>query len=148
MILDILARLSNAQDFTEADEVSTDKYDCGNPTVKNRIGSGERLSLVFVITTAAAGDSASATDTFDLKAVEDTAADLSTKTEIISRRVPAAELVAGALFEVPLPSQKPTKRYLGGQIVSGTGDTVSASCYLVPSQHVPSFVAYAKGYTN
>jgi len=148
MILDILARLASAQAFTDADEVSASSYDCGNPTIKNRIGSGERLSLVFVITTAGAGDGASATDTTDLTAVEDTAADLSTKTPIIARRVPAAELVAGAMFEVPLPSQKPTKRYLGAQVVQGTGDTVSATVYLVPSDHVPSFVAYAKNYTN
>lgn len=146
MILDKLLQLAAAQAFTDADEVTENTVDLGNPTIKNRIGSGTRMSLVFVITTAAAGDSASVTDTCRLKAVEDTAANLSTKTEIVSRLVPAAELVAGAIVEIPLPVQKPTKRYLGGQVELGTGDTVSADCYVVPSDHVPAFVAYAKGY--
>ena len=147
MILDKYLQLAVAQAFTDADEVSENTIDLGNPTIKNRVGSGERLSLAFVITTAAAGDSASATDTTDLVAVEDTAANLGTKTEIISRRVPASELVAGAIFEVPLPSNKPTKRYLGAQVVQGAGDTVSATIYVIPSEHMPSFLAYAKGYS-
>lgn len=147
MILDVLARLADAQAFPDSDDVSASSYDLGNPTVKNRVGTGTKLSLVFVITTAAAGDSASMTDTFRFKAVEDTQASLATKTEIISRLVPGAELTVGAVIEVPLPSGKPTKRYLGAQVEIGTGDTVSADCYVVPSEHVPQFTAYAKGYT-
>ena len=146
MILDELLKLAAAQAFTDADEVTQNTLDLGNPTVKRRVGNGKPLSLVFVVTTAAAGDSASFTDTCDFKAVEDTAANLGTKTEIISRRVPAAELVAGAVIDVPLPVNKPTKRFLGGQVVLGTGDTVSASCYVVPTEDVQAFVPYAKGY--
>lgn len=147
MILDILARLANAQAFSGSGAVSENTYDCGNPTIKNRVGTGTPLSLVFVVTTAAAGDSGSLTDTFDFKAVEDTAEALGTKTEIISRRVPGAELVVGAIIHVPIPVNKPTKRFLGGQVALGSGDTVSADCYIIPTEHVPAFTAYAKGYT-
>lgn len=146
MILDRLAKLGAAQAFTENDEKTSFSYDCGNPTIKNRIGSGEKLSLMFVITTRAAGDSASITDTCDFCAVEDTSAALGSSVVIIQRRVPAAELVVGAVIEVPLPVGRPTKRYLGGQVVLGASDTLSADCYVVPSTHVQDFIAYAKGY--
>jgi hypothetical protein len=146
MILDAYLKCAAAQAFTDADEVSASSIDLGNPTIKNRIGTGERMSMVFVVTTAAAGDSASITDTCRLKVVEDTASTLATKTEIISRLVPAAELTANAIFDVPLPAQKPTKRYIGAQVELGTGDTVSMSAYLVMSDQVQAFVAYAKGY--
>ena len=146
MILDKLTQLGTAQAFTESDEKTTFSYDCGNPVVKNRVGTGERLSVVFVITTAAAGDSASITDTCDFCAVEDTVAALSGSTVIIQRRVPASELVPGKIIEVPLPSGKPTKRYLGGQVVLGASDTLSASSYIIPSDHVQEFTAYAKSY--
>jgi hypothetical protein len=146
MILDAYTRVASAQAITDADEVSASSIDLGNPTIKNRVGSGERLSAVFTITTAAAGDSASATDTCDLIVVEDTAATLASKTVIITRRVAAALLTAGSQFEVPLPSGTPTKRYLGGQVALGTGDTLSATIDIIPSEFVPSFLAYAKGY--
>lgn len=146
MILDKLLKVAAAQAFTASNEVSASSVDLGNPTIKNRVATGNKLSAIFVVTTAAAGDSASQTDTFDLAVVEDTQASLATKTSIISRRVPGAELLVGAMFEVPLPAGKPTKRYLGVQALLGTGDTVSFDAYIVPSEDVPQFTAYAKSY--
>lgn len=147
MILDKLAKLGAAQAFTGSNEVTTDSYDCGNPTPKNRVGTGTRLSLMFVVTTAAAGDSASVTDTCDFAAVEDSGSNLATaKVIMIQRRVPAASLTVGAIVEVPIPIDRPLKRYIGGQVLLGTGDTLSADSYIVPSDHVQQFLAYAKGY--
>ena len=145
MILDILARLANAQAFTDSDLVSENTYNLQQ--ANRRVGTGTKLSLVFVITTAAAGDSASLTDTCRFMAVEDSQASLATAREIISRLVPAADLAVGAIIEVPLPSQTPTLQYLGAKVDLGTGDTVSADCYVIPSDQVQAFFAHAKGYS-
>ena len=146
MILDILARLSNAQDVTAADAYSDNSYDCGNVTPKRRIGAGRGLSIVVVVTTAAAADGGSFTDTFDLIAVQSANANLGSHDEIIKRRIPAAELVAGAVFEIPIPADRPTKRYIGARYELGTDDTVSVSAFLVDRDNVQAFMAYAKNY--
>lgn len=146
MILDILARLADAQAFTAADEKTTDKYDAGNPAVKRRIGTGTRLSVMFVITTAAAASGGSFSASAEFRALEDTVADLSTATTIISRLIPGASLPVGTIVELPLPVGTPTKRFLGGQVVLGVGDTLSADAFIVPSDHVQAFLAYAKNY--
>lgn len=146
MILDSYLKVATAQAFTDADEVSASSVDLGAPTIKNRVGTGEDLCCIFQITTAAAGDSASATDTCRLKIVEDTQSSLATKTEVISRLIPAASLTANSLWEVPMPKGSPTKRYIGAQVELGTGDTLSASAWFVPRDHVQDFLAYAKGY--
>jgi hypothetical protein len=121
-------------------------YDLGR--VNQRIGSGERMSLIFVVTTKAAGDSGSLTDTFDFSVVSATAADLTTGQKVLeTRRIPGADLVVGKLVEVPIPVGVPLQRYLGGKVAVGTGDTVSCECFIVPSTHVQDYFAYAKGYS-
>ena len=146
MILDAYTKVGAALALTGSDEVTGSSYDLGNVTPKRRVGDGEALSVVFVVTTAGAGDSASFAADFTFRAVEDTAADLSTKTVIISRDIAGASVTAGAIIELPLPHGTPTKRYLGGQGVLGAGDTATVDCYVLPSKDVPGFVAYAKGY--
>jgi hypothetical protein len=146
MLLDKLLQLSAAQDITDTDAYSTNTVDLGNPTVKRRVGAGEDLALIVVVTTAAAGDSASFTDTFDFIAVESVNANLSSHTVMAQRRIPASELVAGAVFEIPIPKDKPAKRYIGARYELGSGDTVSVSAYFIPRDMVQAFVAYAKGY--
>jgi hypothetical protein len=147
MILDKDTRLGAAQAFTDADEKTTYSYDLGAPAVKRRIGTGTPLSLVFTVTTPAAGDSGSATDTIDFCVVEDSQADLSTSTVIQQRRVAAALLVVGAVVVVNIPPGEGTKQYIGGQVVNGTGDTISCNVDLIPTEHVPAYTAYAKGYS-
>lgn len=146
MLIDSLLKLAASQSLSDSDEVTTYSIDLGSVDVARRVGNGTPMSLVFVIKTAAAGDSGSLTDTFRFKAVEDTVAAMSGKTEIISRLVPGAELVAGRVIDVPLPVDKPTKRYLAGQADFGSGDTAAADCFLIPTSDVQAFVAYAKGY--
>jgi hypothetical protein len=121
MILDKNARLDAgaAQDFSGAGAVTTDAYDLGR--VNQRIGSGERMSLIFVVTTKAAGDSGSFTDTFDFSVVSATAADLTTGQKVLeTRRIPGADLVVGKLVEVPIPVGVPLQRYLGGKVAVGS----------------------------
>lgn len=146
MFLDILARLATAQAIT-TDAPTDFSYDCGNPTVKNRIGTGEKLSLIFAIKTAARGDNNTGADQYDFSAIQDTVAGMSTYETIITRRVPQAELVAGAVVEVPLPAGRPSKRYLAGRIDVANDDTMTFDCYVVKSDMVQAYLAYAKGYT-
>ena len=146
MFLDVLGRLMSAQAVSSSDAVSASSYDLGNVTPARRVGTGEDLCLLFVVTTAAAGDSGSLTDTFRLRAVSSAAEALTSVTVLAERRVTGAQLTAGAIFEVPIPKGTPAQRYLGAQVDVGTGDTVSLSCYIVPRSFVHDFVAYAKGY--
>jgi hypothetical protein len=150
MILDKLAELSAAQAVTSADAYSDFSYDLGNVTPKRRIGAGIPLSIVVVVTTAAAADGGSFTDTFDLIAVASANANLSSHVELIKRRIPASALTAGAVFDLPIPqSIQPTAalRYLGARYELGTDDTLSVSAYIVPTEHVHAWLAYAKGYS-
>lgn len=146
MFLDALAQLADAQAVTDTDAYTTNTYDLGAATVARRVGTGERLSVVFVVTTAGAGDSASFTDTFDFIAVQSANANLSSHTAIIQRRVAGALLTVGAIIDVPLPAGMPTARYLGGRVELGSGDTITVDAYIMLSQQVQNFVAYAKGY--
>lgn len=146
MLIDKHAKLGDAQAITDADAYTTDTYDLGNVTPKRKAGAGEALSLVFIVTTKAAGDSASFTDTFDFMAVQSANANLSSHDVMIQRRVPGSELVAGKLIEIPLPSDRPTKQYIGGRVEIGTGDTVSVTSFIVPREFVPALESYAKGY--
>jgi hypothetical protein len=66
---------------------------------------------------------------------------------MVQRRIAGAELVAGAVFELPIPADRPTARYIGARYELGTDDTVSLSAYLIPSDMVQAFTAYANNYT-
>jgi hypothetical protein len=147
MILDYQTRLATALAFTDSDVITTYSYDLGDVTPKRRIGDGTPMCLVFTITTAAAGDSASQTDTNKFQVVESTAADLGTALTVIAERtVAGALLTAGAMVVVPIPPGTGSKRYIGGKIDMGTGDTLSANVDLIPLSHVQAFVAYNNGY--
>lgn len=146
MILDALLQLSNAQAITDADAYSTNTLDLGNVTPKRRIGAGEPLSIIVVVTTAAAGSGGSFTNAFDFIAVQSANANLSAHDEMVKRRIPAAELVVGAVFELPIPADRPTKQFVGARYELGTGDTVSVSAFVVPRSMVQAFIAYAKNY--
>lgn len=146
MILDKLLELSKAQAVTDADAYSTNTFDVGNPEVLRRIGDGEPLAIVVVVTTAAAGSGASFTNAFDFIAVQSANANLSAHDEMVKRRVPAAELTAGAVIVLDIPPGRPTKRHIGARYELGTGDTISVSAYVVPRSFVHQFVAYANGY--
>lgn len=148
MILDKLLELSKAQAVTDADAYSTNTYDAGNPAVKRRLGAGEPLSLVVIVTTAvgASGVPATFTNTFDFMLVQSVNANLSAHDVIAQRRVPAAELTTGAIVVVDMPPDRPTKQFVGARYELGTGDTISVSAYLLPRSLVQAFIAYAKNY--
>lgn len=146
MVLDSLAKLMDAQAVASSDQVSASSYDLGNVTPKRQVGTGEPLSLLFIVTTAAAGDAGTLTDAFVISAIGSAAAALTTPTTHISRTILAADLTAGSIHEVPVPVGTPILRYLGAHVDAGSGDSVSFDCYVVPRSMVQAFLAYAKGY--
>lgn len=146
MQLDSLLQLSDAQAVTSADAYSDYSLDLGNVTPKRRVGTGEALSIIVVVTTAAGADGGSFTDTFDFIVVTSANANLSSHDEVLKRRIPASRLVAGYVFELPVPIDTPLKRYLGARYELGTDDTISVDAFIVPRDHVAMWMSYAKGY--
>jgi hypothetical protein len=142
MILDDLLKLGAAQNVTAAGLVSTNTIDLDDPVIRRRVGTGEALSAVWTVTTAAVVSA----NTFDFQILQSVNADLSSPTVIAQRRVLGANLTLGAVVEMTIPKGTPTARYLGTKVLAGAGDTVSVSTYVVPRDHVPEFTPYAKGY--
>lgn len=148
MVLDAQLQLSDAQAVTSADAYSTNTVDTGAGTPARQIGDGEPMALVVSVDTAAAGDGtpASFTNTFDFIVVESPNANLSSHTEVIKRRVPGAQLTAGAIVVIPIPPGKPTERYIGARYELGTDDTITVSAWFLPMSFIAKLKAYARGY--
>ena len=148
MFLDALLTLSDGQAVADTDAYSTITIDFGNVTPKRRVGAGEPMSVIVVVDVAAAGDGspASLTDTFDFALVESANANLGSHTDLITRVLPGASLVAGSVWEFPLPLDGPTKRYVGMRYELGSGDTINVSAYAMPRSMVQAYLAYAKNY--
>jgi hypothetical protein len=141
MYLDALLRVSVAQAFGAA-AVSTDSIDLGNVTPKRKIGTGEALGFGFACTTS--GTVAATL----LEIISATDAALTAGIIVhASRSIPLAEMIAGALFFLPLPQGTPTQRYLGIRATTA-GGTVSGTAWLT-AHDLFSLIpeSYAKGYT-
>ena len=141
MIADALLQLASAQAFTSSDEVTTNTVSIEDA---RQLGDGEPLCLVFNITTAATGDGGSQTDATSFRVVTDTVAALSSPTNVAEVTRLNATLTAGAQVVVLIPPGPLTELFLGGQVVLGTGDTVSADCFVAPLSFVPK--RFAGGY--
>jgi hypothetical protein len=144
MILDKKMELASALAVTGADAYTTYALDLGNPTVKNDIAAGEPMAMVFCVDTAAAGS----TDTSDFSVVQCAAAAFSSGQEkLATRRIANADLTAGSIHVIPIPSHPDPLRYLAGQIELGSGDTVTVSVYVVPLSFVDKIRQYAPGFS-
>lgn len=145
---DALLRVSSAQAVT-ADAVSTDKIDLGNPTVKNRIGTGEPMGFAVVVTTAL--DFTTTDETYIVEVLESASADLSSPVIVASRTIglTAAERAVGASFFIPIPPGKPALRYLGlNYNTGGTSPSGSFTADLIPQKFYGEWLAYANAYDN
>lgn len=142
MILDKQNQLSDSQALT-IDAVSTNTIDCGNPTPKNDIGSGEPMCIAVNVEVAATGGGA-----YEFRAIQSANADLSSA-DILAAVFPAeATLAAGYTFAIPIPQGSVTKRYVGMAFNNVSGTTgVTVSAHLIQIRHFQNFKPYAKGYT-
>jgi hypothetical protein len=146
MILDALLQVSDAQAVTDTDAYSTNTIDLGNVTPKRQIGDGEDMCFMVTVDVAAASGAGTVEDQFDFLAVQSVNADLSSHTVMQQRRVPVAELVAGAIVVVDIPPGRPTARYIGMRYEVAAGDTITVSAWLLPKSFVTKLKDYAKGY--
>lgn len=146
MFIDALLRLSDAQAVT-ADAASTNTIDLGNVTPKRKIGSGEPMGVLFAVDVAA--DFTTEDEAYELQVIQSANADLSSPTIIATLTLTAAQLVAGAMFVLPIPPGFPTARYLGAYYnVGGTTPTVTITADLMPlSMAHASIEQYAKNYS-
>lgn len=146
MILDALLTVSDAQALT-ATALSTNTIDLGNPTVKNRIGTGEPMG--FLVTLDVAADFTTTDETYSIQAISSAAANLSSPTVLSSVTLVAANRGVGAKIFVPIPKQTPQQRYIGlNYVLGGTTPSATVTASLQPASMVEDQVIYAKGYSN
>jgi hypothetical protein len=146
MFMDALLLVSDAQAIA-ADAVSTNTIDLGNPTVKNKIGTGEPVG--FGITVDVAADSTTGDETYAFEVISSASADLSTPTVLSRRVILAASLTAGSRHFIEVPIGTPVQRYIGlNYDVGGTTPTITVTAGLMPRSFFEEWTAYAKGYAT
>ena len=143
MILDKLGLLDDAKAFTAGTTLFTDKIDLGSAA--RALGDGEGLVMKITVDVAAAGS----TDTTSFHILTDGDSALGSPTVIIGRTIANALLTAGSKHYVPLPQGVTLEQYLGGKIILGSGDSITATVAIVPASMAndsPHY--YPKGYSN
>ena len=122
MILDALLKVSAAQQVT-ADAVSTNTVDMGNSTVKRRMGQGEPMAFLMVITAIGTN-----TGSAKITAIMSAAANLGSPVIVGEVDLVTADLIAGKVVIVPIGDGPATLRYWGmNHDITGTVDyTVDA----------------------
>jgi hypothetical protein len=147
MFMDALLLLSDAQAIT-VDAVSTNTIDLGNPTVKNRIGTGEPLVLAVQVDVAA--DFTTTDETYAIEIIASASANLSTPTVLARFPLLASQLTVGKKFALPIPGGMPALRYLGVNYdTGGTTPSVTLTASVMPrSMAEAEYTYYAKGYVS
>src|SRR5687767_11704243 len=144
MITDALLLLSDAQAVT-ADAVSTNTIDLGASSPSREIGTGE--PMVVLVTVDVAADFTTTDETYAFEVIQSAAANLSSATVLARRVLTAAQLAAGAIFAIPIPSGTPSARYLGMNYdVGGTTPTMTVTASVVPQKFVDQVKPYARNY--
>lgn len=142
MILDKQNQLSDSQAFS-TDAYSTNTIDCGNPTPKNDISSGEPMCIAVNVEVAGAGGGA-----YEFQAIQSANANLSSEDVLASVFPAEATLAVGYTFMIPIPAGSVTKRYVGLKFNNVSGTTgVTVSAHLIPVSMFQNYKPYAKNYT-
>lgn len=145
MFMDALGLVSDAQALT-ATAFSTNTIDLGNTSPIRAIGSGEPVG--FGLSVDVAADITTGDETYTVEVVESDNANLSSPTVLSSRVLTAAQLAAGALHFVEVPSGTPNKRYLGLRYtLAGTTPSATVTAWLT-ARDLFSIAQrnYARGY--
>lgn len=142
MFIDALLTVSDAQALS-ATGVSTNTIDLGNPSVKNRIGSGKPMAMVFTLDVAA--DFTTGDETYTIQVISSAAANLSSPTVLDSFVInTAANRAAGAIIAIMLPKGQPIQRFLGANyVLGGTTPSVTVTAELVPAEFIQDQTIYA-----
>jgi len=147
MFLDALLTLSDAQALS-ATGVSTNTIDLGNPSVKNRVGSGTPMALV--VTNDVAADFTTTDETYTVQLISSASANLSTPTVLDQVAITtAAQRAVGAQLVILIPKGQPIQRYLGvNYVLGGTTPTITVTAEIIPASMVQDQTIYQKGYSN
>jgi hypothetical protein len=139
MRFDVENQLCRAQAFTGAATVSDYSFDMQDADRDMFIG--RRMALFCAVTTAAGSGS-----THTMEAITATDAALTgSVTSLISKSIAAATLVAGYVFELPIPQGVSVQRYLGFKNTSTGGTTtVSLDVYLMPQDEIDYYKSFPK----
>jgi hypothetical protein len=128
MRFDANLQVSSAQAYTTGSAVSTDSIK--KPTNKD-MSLGQRMCFGFMCTVAAAGSVVATSYLLEAIGADD-AALTSNVVSLGSLSVLGSQMVAGAVFEVPIVPGGAAKQYIGTRVVTtgGTLPTVSLSAFL------------------
>lgn len=135
---DVENELSSSQAFTGAATVSTNSYK--KQSAAQDIGIGRRMALLVYFHAAGAGT------THTLEAIEATDAGLTAGVAALSSvSITTAALPSGNFVEVPIPSNKMSKQYLGFRhTATGGTTTATISCWLVPQDEIAMYKSFPK----
>lgn len=147
MFVDAMLLVSDAQAITVT-AFSTNTIDLGNPTVKNRIGTGEKMAFGLQVDVAA--DFTTTDETYRFDIVSSANANLSTPTILASITLLASQLAINKKFALPVPAGMPSQRYIGLQYtVGGTTPTITVTAFLSPASMIDAeYTFYPKGYSS
>lgn len=145
MITDRLTKVSDGQRVAvPGPTVSTDCYDGGPPlrpgAPQPRIGTGEPLSLVVILTAVAAAVGAPGGLVEFIS--DDDPTLVVAPTVIGSVPLPVAGCVPGARFVVDMPAGTPAQRYLGARYTTPAPGDVTIDAYILPRSHVDQMTYY------
>jgi hypothetical protein len=139
MRFDVENQLCAAQAFTGAATVSESAFDMQDADRDMFIG--RRMALFCAVTTAAGSGS---THTMEVITATNSAL-TSSVTALASKSIAAATLVAGYVFELPIPQGVSVQRYLGFRNTSTGGTTtVSLDVYLMPQDEIDYYKSFPK----
>jgi hypothetical protein len=143
MILDVLTRLSSAQQVT-ADAVSTNTYDAGNVTPKRKLAVGEPMCMIVAITALG-----TTTGSSKLQAIMSAASNLGTPTIVGEVDLATADIAVGKVYIIPIAAGLTALRYWGvNHDITGTVDYTVDTYGPMPLAHAATLAeTYAKGYT-
>lgn len=140
--MDALTKLAAAQQVT-ADAVGNNTYDAGNVTPKRKLGVGEPMGVLFVITALG-----TTTGSSKLQIITSAAASLTSPLIIGELDLAAADHAVGKAYVVAMSHGIAYLRYIGVNFdITGTVDyTVDA--YMGPLSTLSSnYETYAKNYS-
>jgi hypothetical protein len=146
MFMDALLMLSDAQALT-ATALSTNTIDLGNPTIKNRIGTGQPLVVAVQVDVAA--DFTTTDETYEVQVISSASANLSSATILARYPLLASQLAVGKKFALPIPPGMPSQRYLGvNYVLAGTTPLVTLTASVMPANMAEAeYTYYPKGYS-
>lgn len=141
MILDALLMFSDAQALT-ATAASTNSIDLGPA---RNLFDGEPMAVLLQVDVAA--DFTTTDETYAVAIQTDDNTAFSSATVMSTQTLTAAQLTAGAVIPIPVPTANPERYLRLSYTLGGTTPTVTVSAFLQPMSMLQKNRIYADGFT-